>query len=200
MKTLLTLAGLTLLALQCARAEEPSSIELKNKSAFTMDASGRNPFWPIGWKPVARTQTNTEHVGPEILPSAFLVSSITVDNGTRFAIINGKPMQEGQQFGLQLGNQTYQLTVKKIEDGQVILARRDQEMRAREVALQIKRTARAGADSTSCRNTTTVCCAGSWTRPPPAATPRRTRSATTTRRAWTRVPSTRKAPGRSIPC
>jgi len=128
MKTLLTLAGVILIALQCARGDEPIAIELKNKSSFTMDASGRNPFWPIGWKPVARVQNTTEHVGPDILPSAFVVSSITVDNGTRFAIINGKPMQEGQVFGLQLGNQTYQLTVKKIEDGQVILAMRDQEI------------------------------------------------------------------------
>jgi len=128
MKTLFLLTGLMLVALPDLRAEEPVAIELKNKSSFTMDASGRNPFWPIGWKPVARTQNTVEHVGPEILPTAFVVSSITVDNGTRFAIINGKPMQEGQQFGLQLGNQTYQLTVKKIEDGQVILARRDQEI------------------------------------------------------------------------
>jgi len=128
MKTLLTLAGVISIALQCARGDEPIAIELKNKSSFTMDASGRNPFWPIGWKPVARVQNTTEHVGPDILPSAFVVSSITVDNGTRFAIINGKPMQEGQVFGLQLGNQTYQLTVKKIEDGQVILAMRDQEI------------------------------------------------------------------------
>jgi hypothetical protein len=112
-----------------AAKDSPAAIELKNKSSFTMDASGRNPFWPIGWKPVAHVQNNTtEHTGPDILPSAFVVSSITVDNGTRFAIINGKAMQEGQVFGLQLGNQTYQLTVKAIEDGRVILARRDQEI------------------------------------------------------------------------
>jgi hypothetical protein len=128
MKTLLTLAGLMFLVVPIARADEQGAIELKNKSSFTMDASGRNPFWPIGWKPVARTQNTTEHTGPEILPTAFVVTSITVDNGARFAIINGKAMQEGQVFGLQLGNQTYQLTVKKIEDGQVILARRDQEI------------------------------------------------------------------------
>ena len=91
--------------------------------------TAERPFWPIGWKPVARTQTNTtEHTGPDILSSAFVVSSITLDNGARFAIINGKAMQEGQVFGLQLGNQTYQLTVKKIEDGRVILARRDEEI------------------------------------------------------------------------
>ena len=128
MKTILALLTLSLLALTRLRAEEAPAIELKNKSSFTMDASGRNPFWPIGWKPVVRTQTTTEHTGPDILPTAFVVSSITLDQGARFAIINGKAMQEGQQFGLQLGNQTYQLTVKTIEDGRVILARRDQEI------------------------------------------------------------------------
>jgi hypothetical protein len=135
MKTILALLTLSGLSLVSVRAEEapaspaaPATIELKNKSSFTMDGSGRNPFWPIGWKPVARTQTTTEHTGPDILPSAFVVSSITLDQGARFAIINGKAMQEGQQFGLQLGNQTYQLTVKAIEDGRVILARRDQEI------------------------------------------------------------------------
>jgi len=128
MKTILALLTLGSMSLACVRAEDAPVIELKNKSSFTMDGSGRNPFWPIGWKPTARTQTTTEHTGPDILPSAFVVSSITLDQGARFAIINGKAMQEGQQFGLQLGNQTYQLTVKAIEDGRVILARRDQEI------------------------------------------------------------------------
>jgi hypothetical protein len=127
MKTILAILVGSSLALQCVRAEDPAPIELKNKSSFTMDASGRNPFWPIGWKPVARVQT-TEHTGPDILPSAFVVSSITMGQGPHYAIINGKVMEEGQQFGLQLGNQTYQLTVKAIEDGRVILARRDQEI------------------------------------------------------------------------
>ena len=136
MKTILALLTLIALTLPSLRAEDapatpPESplIELKKKSAFTMDASGRNPFWPIGWKPVVRASTTTtEHTGPDILPSAFVVSSITLDQGARYAIINGKVMAEGQQFGLQLGNQTYQLTVKAIEDGRVILARRDQEI------------------------------------------------------------------------
>jgi hypothetical protein len=128
MKTILALLTLSALSFATIRAEDAPVIELKNKSSFTMDGSGRNPFWPIGWKPAVRTQTTTEHTGPDILPSAFVVSSITLDQGARFAIINGKPMQEGQQFGLQLGTQTYQLTVKTIEDGRVILARRDQEI------------------------------------------------------------------------
>ena len=128
MKTLLTISLLTFLTLTRAQAEKTAEIELKTKSAFTMEASGRNPFWPIGWKPVAKISTSDSGGGSEIQPAAFVVSSITFDRGARFAIINGKTMQEGQQFGLQLGNQTYQLTVKVIEDGRVILARRDQEI------------------------------------------------------------------------
>ena len=128
MKTISVIFVLLSFGFAAARAEESTPIPLKKPSTFTMDASGRNPFWPIGWKPVAQVQNTTEHTGTEILPSAFSVSSITVDRGTRFAIINGKAMQEGQQFGLQLGSQTYQLTVKLIEDGQVILGRRDQEI------------------------------------------------------------------------
>jgi hypothetical protein len=126
MKTLLTISVLAFLSVTSARADDGAVISLKNKSTFTMEASGRNPFWPIGWKPLAKV-SKTEHGGSEIQPAAFVVSSITLDKGARFAIINGKIMQEGQQFGLQLGTQTYQLTVKAIEDGQVVLARRDQE-------------------------------------------------------------------------
>jgi hypothetical protein len=128
MKTILAILSLSVLSATCLRADDAPAIELKNKSSFTLDGSGRNPFWPIGWKPAVRTQTSTEHTGPEILPTAFVVSSITLDQGARFAIINGKAMQEGQVFGLQLGNQTYQLTVKAIEDGRVILLRRDEEI------------------------------------------------------------------------
>lgn len=127
MKTLWTISLLGLLSLTRVQAEKPAAIELKNKSAFAMEASGRNPFWPIGWKPLAKVSTDSGG-GSEIQPAAFVVSSITLDHGARFAIINGKTMQEGQQFGLQLGNQTYQLTVKSIEDGRVILGRRDQEI------------------------------------------------------------------------
>ena len=105
------------------------TLELKNKSFFTMEDTSRNPFWPIGWKPAAKqTSSATEAAGPTILPTAFRVTSITLGAGARFAIINGKVMTEGQVFGLQMGTQTYQITVKSIEDGRVILLRRDEEI------------------------------------------------------------------------
>ncbi|MEO5719870.1 MAG: hypothetical protein ABIR71_00185 [Chthoniobacterales bacterium] len=115
-----------------AKAETEEAVpvlELKHKSTFALEENSRNPFWPIGWKPAAKlTASTSDTVGPDILPSSFLVSSITVDTGGKFAIINGRAMTEGQVFGLQLGNQTYQITVKAIQDGQVILLRRDQEI------------------------------------------------------------------------
>ena len=110
-------------------AGDATSLEIKNKSSFTMENNSRSPFWPIGWKPTGKVaEPGIEHAGPDIPLTAFVVSSITFDQGARFAIVNGKIMQEGQQFGMQLGNQTYQITVKSIEDGRVILARHDQEI------------------------------------------------------------------------
>ena len=106
---------------------EPVAITLKNKSSFTAEAAMRNPFWPIGFKPKSRIGGSGDADG-DVPPSAFLVSTITLDTATRFAIINGKTMFEGQQFGLQIGTQIYQVTVKRIEDGRVILSRHDDEI------------------------------------------------------------------------
>lgn len=112
---------------QAAAPPPPPAFELKNKSSFATEQVARNPFWPIGFVPTTRSES-VERVGPEIPVTAFNVSSITMDPVTRLAIINGKIMAEGQQFGLQLGSQTYHLTVKAIKDGQVVLLRRDQEI------------------------------------------------------------------------
>ena len=110
-------------------AEPPAKLEVKSKSSFKMDNGSRSPFWPIGWKPTAKiSHSDADHPGTDMSPTAFAVTSITLGAGGHFAIINGKIMQEGQQFGLQIGSQTYQITVKAIEDGQVVLSRRDTEI------------------------------------------------------------------------
>jgi hypothetical protein len=128
MKTLPLLLLFSLAILVRASAADSSVVQAKTQSSFTSEDNSRNPFWPIGWKPVAKTKDPSSHSGPEILPAAFSVTSITLDPGAHFAIINGKTMAEGQQFGLRLGNQTYQITVKAIQDGQVVLMRRDQQI------------------------------------------------------------------------
>jgi len=107
--------------------EAPSVIALKNKSSFQMDAGTRSPFWPISWKPTGKVASGGTDQG-EVPPGAFVVTTITLDGATHFAIINGKTMSEGQTFGLQVGTQVYQVSVKRIEDGRVILGRRDEEI------------------------------------------------------------------------
>jgi hypothetical protein len=107
--------------------EEPVAIVVKNKSSFHLDAGTRSPFWPISWKPTGKVASGGTDQG-EVPPGAFVVTSITLDGATHFAIINGKTMSEGQQFGLQVGTQVYQVMVKRIEDGRVILGRRDEEI------------------------------------------------------------------------
>ena len=110
-------------------AEEPTAITVKNKSSFQMDAGTRSPFWPIGWKPTGRVAgAGGNNAMGDVPPGAFLVTSITLDGATRFAIINGKTMGEGQLFGLQVGTQIYQVIVKQIEDGRVILGRGEEEI------------------------------------------------------------------------
>lgn len=109
-------------------SEEPDVVTVKNKSSFQLDAGTRSPFWPIGWKPIAHVAGAGGTALGEVPPNAFLVTSITLDGATRFAIVNGKTMGEGQQFGLQVGTQIYQVTVKRIEDGRVIIGRGDEEI------------------------------------------------------------------------
>ncbi|HWY51476.1 MAG TPA: hypothetical protein VNW72_08340 [Chthoniobacterales bacterium] len=109
------------------RADEPVVVTVKNKSSFNLDAGARSPFWPISWKPTGKVASGGTDQG-EVPAGAFVVSTITLDGAARFAIINGKSMSEGQQFGLQIGTQVYQVVVKRIEDGQVILGRRDEEI------------------------------------------------------------------------
>jgi hypothetical protein len=128
MKPFFLLIPLLAIATPVIADSEPPQLEVKNKSSFRMENGARNPFWPIGFKPTAKIGHGEDQSGPGILPGAFSVTSITLGAGRHYAIINGKIMEEGQQFGLQIGSQMYQITVKAIQDGQVVLSRRDIEI------------------------------------------------------------------------
>ena len=125
MKIALIALCLTIPACAAWAGEVVPVIELKHKSSF--DASDvRNPFWPIGWKKTNPKNPNAS--SPELSPASFALTSVTMGTGTHFAILNGKIMQEGQQFGLQFGQEIYQVTVKSIQDGQVVLAYQENEI------------------------------------------------------------------------
>lgn len=122
MKPILIALCLTTM-LPAARAGQSAApaVVLKQKSTFEATAA-RNPFWPIGWVKPNPINPGATAAVPAILPESFSLTSVTMGSGPRFAILNGKVMQEGQQFGLQLGSKVYQVTVQSVEDGQVVLA------------------------------------------------------------------------------
>lgn len=117
----------SLLLLGAVRAENSApTLELKHKSTFDA-ADARDPFWPIGWKKPG-PKSSSPNAGSNLSPSSFSLTSVTMGTGSHFAILNGKIMQEGQQFGLQVGNQIYQVTLRSIEDGQVVLIYQGEEI------------------------------------------------------------------------
>lgn len=129
MKAFLLVACLTSLLCATTRAgDEAPAVELKQKSSFDGAPADRDPFWPIGWKKPG-PKAATAGPGPDLTPGSFSLTSVTMgDAGQRFAILNGKVMQEGQVFGLQFGNQVYNVTLKAIEDGQVVLLYQETEI------------------------------------------------------------------------
>src|SRR5712691_4774072 len=127
MRAFLCVLGLTSV-LCAARAENAvPALELKEKSAFAAPDT-RNPFWPIGWKKPDPKNPNAITAGPVLTPASFVLTSVTMGTGSHFAILNGKIMQEGQQFGVQLGKEVYPVTLKAIEDGQVLLVYQENEI------------------------------------------------------------------------
>lgn len=124
MKTLVLFLSL-FVAASAVAVEIPAKIELKHSSSFNPPPDERNPFWPIGFKPAGHR--DGAPAGPVIPASSFVVSSIVLDPHARFAIINGKTMTEGQTFGMQIGGQIHQITVKAIQDGRVVLQQQNEE-------------------------------------------------------------------------
>ena len=120
MKILLSLLCLTSLLTAGARAAEKAAAANPKKSVFSA-ANTRNPFWPIGWKaPVSKDEE--AGAAPTLSPASFTLTSVTTGPGGSFAILNGKIVQEGQQFGLQMGGQIYNVRVQAVQDGQVTLS------------------------------------------------------------------------------
>src|SRR5437870_13707668 len=96
------------IALPGLQGGESPELEIKNKSSFQMESNGRNRFWPIGFQPAAQlSNRSVNHAEPDGHLTAFLLTSITLDQGARFAIINGKRMYEVQHFMLQWASQSY---------------------------------------------------------------------------------------------
>lgn len=117
-----------------AHAEESApaklpAFELKNRSSFTLDASTRTPFWPVGWirpikgAPVAAVQTPKIQAAKFQIKDhggSFKVTSLLLGNPP-LATINGRAYGEGEFLPVEAGGQPIRVVVKVIRDGGVIL-------------------------------------------------------------------------------
>jgi hypothetical protein len=104
------------------KAEEPAGHGSVHKESSFAAANVRNPFWPIGWTKPQATDSESVAAAPALTPAAFSLTSVAIGAGRRFAILNRKILHEGQQFSVQLGRQLYQITLKAVQDGRVVLA------------------------------------------------------------------------------
>jgi len=114
--------GLAPLAAQPAAA--PSSgadIKLTNRSSFSREGLRRSPFLPIGY--AKKVESVVAPTIAELRPEMFRISAILLGNPP-IAIINGKDRGIGDR--IPVGSEF--VTVKRIEDGQVILVHRDREL------------------------------------------------------------------------
>ena len=96
--------------------------DLKKKSAFTLAADRRAPFWPIGWvKRANETRTEiTQAPKPKIDERAFTVTSIMLGNPS-LAVVNGRAYSEGELIRMPKGGVPMKVRVQQIGDGSVSL-------------------------------------------------------------------------------
>ena len=101
--------------------------DLKKKSAFTLAADRRAPFWPIGWvKRASETHTEiTDAPRQKIDEKAFAVTSILVGNPS-LAVVNGRAYSEGELIRMPKGSAPAKVRVQHVADGSVTLQHDDQ--------------------------------------------------------------------------
>ncbi len=100
---------------------ETGKYELKKKSAFSLAADRRAPFWPIGWvKRVSEIHTSVAQAPQrKIDERAFTVTSILVGNPS-LAVVNGRAYSEGEFIRMPKGS-GIKVRVQLISDGVVSL-------------------------------------------------------------------------------
>ena len=106
---------------------DPGKYDLKKKSAFTLAADRRAPFWPIGWvKRGAQVHTEiTQAPKAKIDESAFNVTSILLGNPS-LAVVNGRAYSEGEIVRMPKGSTSAKVRVQQIGDGGVTLIHEQQ--------------------------------------------------------------------------
>ena len=96
---------------------------LQKKSAFTLAADRRAPFWPIGWVKRAHegpVQITRQAPKPKLDENAFAVTSIMLGNPS-LAVINARAYSEGEFIRMPKAGVSMKVRVQQIGDGAVSL-------------------------------------------------------------------------------
>lgn len=108
-----------------ARAEGPTpgkEYVLAHKSVYGVAEGERNPFWPIGFKPSAPTpdapQAPVAEALPEVRPEMFVVTTISMEQSTPLAVINGRTHGIGDRLPVDASGREF-VVVRRIVDGAV---------------------------------------------------------------------------------
>lgn len=120
MNKLLTITTLAA-ALAAVFPADAADYQLKNRSQFTPADATQNPFWPIGWVKPAPGQAKRTAPMIAVRPEDFYVSSISIMDGVRFAVVNGKVYGEGEKVPAIVNNQRIAVQIVAIQDGGVTL-------------------------------------------------------------------------------
>ena len=122
---LTTTAAAALLASAHATEAKPPAetgkYELQKKSAFTLAADRRAPFWPIGWVKRANQapmEMTKQAPKPKLDENAFTVTSIMLGNPS-LAVINARAYSEGEFIRMPKGSAPMKVRVTQIGDGTV---------------------------------------------------------------------------------
>ena len=116
---------------------------LAHASSFDAPPGGtRNPFWPIGWTPVATAAPAQASAvqALDVKPEQFVVTTISVDYPP-LAIINGRSYAVADQIPVTADKREF-VTVKQILDGVVVLDYRGHELRSTTAAAGVARKAK----------------------------------------------------------
>ncbi len=121
MKTHLLIASLSFATVFVADAQDAARIKPDPPSSFLSTLGGRNPFWPIGFKPNSgsKPQQVKQNITIDKFPDGtFRISSILLGNPP-IAVINGQECEPGDLIRVSVGGATLNVLLSAIGDGYI---------------------------------------------------------------------------------
>lgn len=107
------------LAVAPAYAQDADRIKPDPPSAFVSKLGGRNPFWPVGWRPKNKASQPAKPTRPvitDISPEVASISSILLGNPP-IAVVNGGEYVPGDEIPLVVNGSSIKVRLLAVGDG-----------------------------------------------------------------------------------